>query len=60
MNYLEKLSLENNIDFKSIVDNYKQPAIICRSNDKMPNLLSIISANQKFCHTFKVSSKRLS
>ena len=57
MNYLEKLSLENNIDFKSIVDHYKQPAIICRSNDKMPNLLAIISANQKFCSTFKVSSK---
>ena len=47
MNYLEKISLENTIDLRSIVDNYKQPAIICRSNDKMPNLLSIVSANQK-------------
>ena len=59
MNYLEKISLENTIDLRSIVDNYKQPAIICRSNDKMPNLLSIVSANQKFCHTFKASAKSI-
>ncbi len=59
MNYLEKISLENSIDLRSIIDNYKQPAIICRSNDKMPNLLSIVSANQKFCQIFKFSAKSI-
>jgi signal transduction histidine kinase len=57
MNYLEKISLENSIDFKNIVDSYKQPAIICRSSDKIPSLLYIIVANQKFCTAFKVSNK---